>query len=233
MKMAALVADVVLVHGSTQSAAGFWRLADAVNRRGHRTLTVDVPSAAASCSVGYAQLLAGQLPADLRWPIVVAHSASGLLLPALADRLDAAHQVWLAAVVPDYARRRSLVDEISEDPTSMFHPEWVGIDPTADPVLATYFLFHDADLSTLRQALPTVARCDLSAIYAETPPLDPATRPSSYLVPVDDRTLTRAAMVRMAHERLHVAPTDVVGGHNNYVAHPEPIADAIDRAIRG
>ena len=221
--------DVVLVHGSTQTAAGFWRLTGALERRGHRALTVAIPDAAADSSARYAELLAAQLPGDLFRPVVAAHSASGLLLPALADRLDATHQVWLAAAVADYRGRRSLLSEVQADPTAVFHAEWVGVDPTADPVLATYFLFHDTDLATLRQSLPTVARCDLSAVYAETPPIDPTARPSTYLLPVDDRALTGDAMHRMARDRLGVEPVEVPGGHNNYVAHPEPIADAIDQ----
>ena len=42
---------VVLAHGSTQSAAGFWRLTGASSRRGHRALTVEVPRAAADTSI--------------------------------------------------------------------------------------------------------------------------------------------------------------------------------------
>lgn len=221
--------DVVLVHGSTQTAAGFWRLVEALTRRGHRPVTVDVPSAATASSIEYANVLAAQLPADLDRPAVVAHSAAGLLLPALARRVDACCQVWLAAVA-DYAGGRSLLGEIRADPTAMFHPEWVGIDPSSYPVLATYFLFHDADLATLRQALPTVALCDLSAVYAQVPVIDPAVRRSAYLMPASDRTVTRDAMARMAGERLHGDPIEVPGGHNNYVAHPEPIAEAIERA---
>ncbi len=226
------MSEVVLVHGTTQSAAGFWRLAEALQRRGHRVLTVDVPSAGAESSTAYAELLAGQLPTDLYRPVVAAHSAAGLLLPALAERLDAVHQVWLAAAVPDYHGSRSLLDEIRSDPSAVFHPEWVGADPTADPVLATYFLFHDADLATLQQALPTLSRCDLSAVCAETPRIDPAARASTYLLPSDDRALTRVGMLRMARERLHVEPIEVPGGHNSYVAHPEEIAEAIDHATR-
>lgn len=100
----------------------------------------------------------------------------------MAERLDAAHLVWLAAAVADYTGGRSLLDEIRADPTAVFNEEWIGVDPSNDPVLATYFLFHDADLATLRQALPTVTHCNLTAIYAETPLLDPAARPSIYLL---------------------------------------------------
>lgn len=226
------MSDVVLVHGSTQSAAGFWRLSEAMVRRGHRALSVEVPSAAANTSTGYAELLAAQLPADLHRPVIAAHSAAGLLLPALAQRLDAAHLVWLAAAVADYAGGRSLLEEIGADPTAVFNEEWIGVDPTSDPVLATYFLFHDADLATLRQALPTVARCDLTAIYAEIPPFDPATWSSTYLLPVGDRALTRAGMLRMARERLCVDPVEIAGGHNTYVAHSQEVAEVIDQAIR-
>ena len=56
---------VVLAHGSTQSAAGLWRLTGASSRRGHRALTVEVPRAAADTNIEYAELLAAQLPADL------------------------------------------------------------------------------------------------------------------------------------------------------------------------
>jgi hypothetical protein len=224
------MADIVLVHGTTQNAAGFWRLSGALADRGHRPLTVRVPSAAANASVEYAELLADQLPQDVRRPVVAAHSASGLLLPALARRFDAACQVWMAAVVADYAGGRSLLSEVRADPGALFHDERLGIDPTTDRALATYFLFHDADLATLQDALRTVAACDLSAIYAELPPVDPVTRPATYLLPVGDRALTNEGMRRMARERLEVEPVEVPGGHNNYVAHPGPVADAIEQA---
>lgn len=224
------MADIVLVHGTTQTAAGFWRLTAALAERGHRPLTVEISGAGADTSLECADRLAGQLPHDLHRPVVAAHSASGLLLPALARRLDAACQVWMAAAVADYTGGRSLLSEIRVSPGALFQDEWVGADPTTDRALATYFLFHDADLATLHNALPTVAACDLSAIYAETPPVDPAARSSVYLLPVGDRALTGDGMRRMARDRLHVAPVEVPGGHNNYVAHPQAVADAIDQA---
>lgn len=226
------MSDIVLVHGSTQSAAGFVPLANVLEAAGHRTMCLDVPGGAAATAAGYAELLTSQTPTDLRQPVVVAHSAAGLLLPALARRLHAGHQVWLAAVVADYAGSRSLLTEITADPTALFQPEWVGIDPTADPVLATYFLFHDADLATLRAALATVAFCDLSGVYGETPTEDPARVPSTYLLPAHDRTLFRTSMERFARERLGVEPVVVEGGHNCYFAHPDRVAAVIIEATR-
>lgn len=138
------------MHGTTQTAEGFGRLIDSLVRRGHRPLTFDVPSAAANSSVIYANSLAEQLPADLNQPVVAAHSASALLMPAVAGRLGAIHQVWMAVAVVDFVGVRSLLTEVTADPAGVFHNEWVGIDPTADPVLATYFLFGWRPFITFR-----------------------------------------------------------------------------------
>lgn len=150
-----------------------------------------------------------------------------MLLPTLARCLDAIHQLWLAAAVPDFHGRRSLLDELRHDPTAVFNPEWIGVDPTSDPALAAYFLFHDGDLAALRRGLATLAGTDLSGAYAQPPPDDPARLPSSYLLPTQDRTLHPAWMTHAARERLWVEPVELPGGHNLYTAHPELVADAI------
>lgn len=227
------MADVVLVHGTTQSSSGFRRLINSLDRRGHRAVAVDVPSGAASTSEGYARLLAAQIPAGFDRPLLVAHSAAGLLMPALARELNAAHQVWLAAAVADYVGRRSLLAEIQQGPLDVLNTEWAGIDPTSDPVLATYFLFHDANLATLKEALLTVSACDLSAVYAETPTEDPARISSTYVLPTGDRTLSTTWMRRVARQRLHSEPIEIVAAaHNFYVARPDDVADIIDEAAR-
>lgn len=223
--------DVVLVHGTTQSATGFRELVSALEDLGHRAVAVDVPGGTASTSTGYARLLGKQVPSDIHRPTVVAHSAAGLLLPALARHLDAVHQVWLAAAVADYTGGRSLLTEVQENPQAVFNPEWIGVDPSQDPVLATYFLFHDADLTTLQSALATVSTCDLSAVYAETPVEDPARLPSTYVLPTDDRTLRVDWMRRVCRERLRGELIAVSGAHNFYASNPKETAAIIVRSM--
>src|SRR5690348_16811586 len=92
------VADIVLVPGTTQSSAGYAALAASLRRLGHRPLCVDLPVTPLDTATEYAEQLARQLPHGLHDVVVVAHSAAGLLLPALAMRLHAVRQVWLAAV---------------------------------------------------------------------------------------------------------------------------------------
>lgn len=151
------MADFVLLHGTTQTAAGWGRISPALRRNGHRVFAIDLASRQQPfyTIADYASLVAELLDDRVRHPIVVAHSASGLLLPTVAATLEAQRQVWIAAIVPDVEGGRSLFEEYAAEP-DLFGPEWVGVDPTADPILATYFLFHDCDLATLRWALSTV-----------------------------------------------------------------------------
>jgi hypothetical protein len=122
---------------------------------------------------------------------------------------------------------------VTADPLAVVNHEWLGVDPSTDPVLASYFLFHDADLATLREALSTVAMCDLSAIYAETPVEDPARVRSTYLLPTGDRTLRTDWMARVARERLRVEPTEIPGSHNFYAASADDLAERIATIATG
>ena len=224
------MADVVLVHGTTQNAAGFAGLVEALHELGHRVMAVEVPSGTATSAANCADLVCEQLPPELDSPVVAAHSASGLFLPHLAERLNARHQVWIAGVVADYKNGRSFRTELLDDPGVVVSPEWLGVDPTADPVLATYFLFHDADLLALQRALPTVALCDLAALYDETPDKDPTVIPSTYLLPTGDRAFRTAWMDGLARERLGIEPVRLDGGHNLYAGQARAVALAINQS---
>lgn len=157
----------------------------------------------------------------MRSPIVVAHSGAGILLPGIARELGAAHQVWLAAYVPD--GRRTMLDEVRASPADVFNPEWPGSDPTADPVLAAYFLFHDCDLSTLRWALTTVRRFSPPRLAQEVVPLARAI-PSTYVVASRDRTLRPEWCRRAAAVRLAARVVEVDGGHCPHVSRPAEVA---------
>lgn len=129
--------------------------------------------------------------------------------------------------MPDFTGRRSLLDELGSDPTAIFNPEWVGVDPTGDPVLATHFLYHDCNLSALQAALPTVRGCDLRGAYTEAPPVDPALIPGTYLLATGDRTFRPDWMRAAARDRLGVEPIALSGGHTLYSAVPDIVAEAI------
>jgi pimeloyl-ACP methyl ester carboxylesterase len=208
--------DFVLVHGTTQAPAAWDRVVHELTGRGHRAVAVDLPVDEPDLSVtDYAEIAAGQVAADFREPVVVAHSGGGLVAAALGTRLRAGHLVWLAAVIPDFGGGASLLEQIEADP-AMFGtewPEWQGEDPTE----AAYFLFHSCDLGTLRWALSTLRPWRPAAAYREAAGSAPDI-PSTYVLPRHDRTLTPQWMRTAAPERLGARVVEIDGDHCPHMA---------------
>ena len=220
--------DFLLVHGSTQGPRGYDRLAVALRERGHRTVAADLPVDRPEWTVTeYADVARGQAT-GLTEPVLVVHSAAGVVAPAIAGAIGARHGAWLGAVVPDPGR--SVVDELAADP-GMFGAEWhewTG-DLAGAPAETAYFLFHDCDLATLRWALSTTRLWPVRTLFeAPAPRLDDLP-PSTVVVPAEDRTLSPGWMRRAARERLKVEPVAVPGRHCPHVSRPEQVAALLDR----
>jgi pimeloyl-ACP methyl ester carboxylesterase len=215
-----------LVHGSTQSAAGWDRLVAELERRGHRTI---VPTLAANepeaSATRYADQIVRMLPEDASDVVVVAHSASGLFLPLVPAHRKVRYLVFLAAVIPKIGA--SLLDQFRAEP-DMMSPDWVGKDPTASDEIAMRFLFHDCTPEIARWALTTRRLMYARGAYTEVCPLDrwPDVG-SAYIVCANDRTITPAWAKSAARERLGVAPIELPGGHCPHVSRPAELAEAL------
>lgn len=216
--------DFVLLHGTTQSPAGWDRLVGALNRRGHDCWVVDLAGSPERTAEEYAGEVRAQVPADVGAPVVVAHSGAGLVLPGAARALRASQQVWLAAIVPD--GRRPLIEEMAVAATAIFNDEWLGKDPTRDSVLAAYFLFHDCNLATLQWALTTLRLFTPARLYRTAVPLAGET-PSTYIVCSRDRTLRPDWCREQAGSRLDARVLEIDAGHCPHVSRPEELADLL------
>ena len=220
--------DFLLVHGSTQGPRGYDRLAAALQARGHRTVAADLPVDRPEWTAAqYAEVARGQA-AELTEPVLVVHSAAGVVAPAVAAAVGARHVAWLGAVIPDPGR--SVMDELAADP-GMFGAEWH--DWTGDlagaPAETAYFLFHDCDLATLRWALSTTRLWPVRSLFEAPAAALTDLPPSTVVVPTGDRTLTPDWMCRAARDRLKADPVDVPGGHCPHVSRPEQVAALLDR----
>jgi pimeloyl-ACP methyl ester carboxylesterase len=216
--------DVVLIHSTGQGAAGWQRVIEALERLGHRGHAIDLPSDRPELlAADYAEVIRREFT-GLDRPVVLAHSGSGPLLPATATALNAAHQVWLAAWVPD--PRMSLVEEVGDHGDEAFNPDWIGEDPVGDDEVAARLVFHDCDPETLAWALSTRREFSPTALYRER--IDPDNGiPSTYVVATEDRTIRPAWQRRMARERLGVEPVEVESGHCPNVSRPERVAEIL------
>lgn len=226
--------EFVLVHGTTQSPAGWERLAGVLRAGGHDVLAIDLPVDRPEWAVAdYAREAAAQAGEPSGRRAVVGHSGAGVLLPAIADAARASTVVWLAAYVPDLAGGRSMAEDIRANRDAMFHPEWLGVNPTGDPELAMRFLFHDCDPPTAQWALSTLRLFSPGpAVYQHIPEPLPSAVQRSVIVPAGDRTLRPEWMRQAAQQRLGVQPVEVSAGHCPHVSQPEAIAAILCRAAQ-
>jgi pimeloyl-ACP methyl ester carboxylesterase len=216
--------NVVLIHSTGQSAAGWDRVVQAVEKRRRRAHAVDLPTDEPELSAeDYADIIRRQVRDGGR-PVVVAHSGSGVLLPAAAAALDARRQVWLAAWVPDPTA--SFNEEVAERAREAFNPAWIGKDPTTDDGVAATFLYHDCDQQTLDWALTTRRLFLPLAAFDQRIRLN-SDIPSTYIAATEDRTIHPDWQRRMARERLGIEPIEIATGHCPNVSQPELLAELL------
>ncbi|HTB14535.1 MAG TPA: hypothetical protein VK752_23350 [Bryobacteraceae bacterium] len=133
-----------LVHGSTQNPSGWNLLVPELQKLGHETILVDLPTDQPNASATvYASCIADSVANDAA--IVEAHSASGLFLPLVPAKRRVARIVFLAAVIPQIGK--SLVDQVHSEP-DMMNPDWRGKNPIEDDSIAN-FCFTIASLKSL------------------------------------------------------------------------------------
>src|SRR5258708_38887288 len=91
---------VCLIHGSTQSPRGWDLLVHELMAWGVEATAVDLPVDRPTEGADFfAREVAKQMPRG-EPPVVVAHSAAGLILPVVAEYMEVARPAYLAAVVP-------------------------------------------------------------------------------------------------------------------------------------
>jgi len=219
---------IVLVHGTTQSPDGWARLTQALVAMDHEVDAVDLAGVDPhrSMSKEYAAAAVDQVPGG-RADVVVAHSGTGLLLPAIASTLSADRQVYLAALIPDGTR--SFLDEDAQQGSTIVHEDWSGVDPTEDHDAARHFLFHDCDDRTVEWALTTLRRFVPTAVYTEV--VQPVDVPAIVVVPRSDRTIRASWMTEAARDRLGVEPIMLPGGHCPHVSRPNDVANIVNAAV--
>jgi pimeloyl-ACP methyl ester carboxylesterase len=231
------MATFCLIHSSVQGPDGWSLLVDALEQRGHRSITPDLGKVhPESLALAYAEAVAGTLKREISnfgeelW--LVAHSASGLFLPWIVDLIPEFRLrglVYVAAYVP--MAGTSLLGSLSADP-SMFNPDWIGRNPMDDSV-ALEFLFHDCEQSIVEWALGTRRLMIAGRAMTEVMPATNGNGPySAYILCSDDRTLTPAWMKNAAHVRLGVDPFAINGGHCPQVSRPGELADILSALSR-
>jgi pimeloyl-ACP methyl ester carboxylesterase len=221
--------DYVLVPGAG-GRAWYWHLvADRLTGRGHRTITVELPSDDDTKGLAeYAQAVldaAGQV----RGVVVVAASLGAFIAPLVIEQLDASGVVLVNPMIPRPGETpgawwgiTGAVEARGEHASQHGYP--VEFDPQT-------YMFHDVSPDILATAPP-------KGEQSQRPMRDPcpfASWPDAVTVISgrDDRFFPIEFQQQLARTRLGVEPVVVPGGHLVALSRPDELTAAILAATGG
>jgi pimeloyl-ACP methyl ester carboxylesterase len=228
--------DIVLVHGSYHGAWCWDLLVPELERLGHRTVTVDLPTAdPAAGAAEYAKVVVEAIESGTE-PVLVGHSMGGLVIPLVAALRPVRRLVFLAAMLPSPGM--STNDQRKAEPIDGLVPpttaEWSDLGDDVwmvGPKTATELFFHDAPPDIAAWAAARLRPQSYRVMNEPTPPAAWPKVASDYIVCRDDHALNPAWGRTAARERLGVEAAEIDGSHSPFLTRPAELATLIDALV--
>lgn len=221
-----------LVHGAFHGSWCWERLTQVLESRGHRVLTVDLPSedpeAGASEYADAAVRAFATAPEDM---VLVGHSLGGLTIPVIAMRRPVGRLVFLCAMLPRPGR---VHDEIIRD-----EPDMTLVGPSggaymaADgstrwhPEAAAAYFFSDCPPEAAEGAARQLRGQFWKVSTEVTPLLEWPAVTCSSVIGARDRVINPDWSRRVTPGVLGVRPAEIDCGHSPFLSTPDLLADAI------
>ena len=223
-----------LVHGAYHGAWCWEPLTEVLAGRGHRVLTVDLPSEvpAASAAAYAAAAVAAfvDAPDDL---VVVGHSLAGLTIPLVAQARPVGRLVYLCAMLPRIGRAQD--DVMRDEPDMILTGPEGGVYMSPDgavhwhPEAAARSFFADCPADVAAAAAARL-RGQFWTITQEVTPLrEWPNVPSTYVLGAADPIVNPDWSRRVVPQVLGVQPIEVAAGHSPFLSAPAALADALER----
>jgi pimeloyl-ACP methyl ester carboxylesterase len=197
-----------------------------LERRGQRSVCVNLPIDDPGCGVSDYAALAVQAFEGIDDLFVVGHSLAGRVIPFVAERLPVRGLVFLAGAVQD-----GVFGPVPSGPALLIAEadHAVGDDGLirmSKPAVERYF-YYDVPRS-LRAWASTQIRPQASrALVPErVVRLDPQP-PVAYIVCTEDRAISPGWQRAVAIETLGVRPYELLGGHSPFLSRPEELAELL------
>ena len=222
-----------LVHGAWHGASCFDAFAAELERRGHRTVAVDLPCEdVAADTSAYARAVVEALPDTADDAVLVGHSLAGLTIPVVAALRPVRRLVFLCGLLPHPGL--SFADRPREGP-DVFVPnhdggvarDELGRSYWTDPETARRVLYGDYSREV---GLAAAERLRPQAQAPSTEPCPLERWPdveSAYVLCTEDRIVSPEWSRWAARERLGVEPIELPGSHSPFLSRPAELADAL------
>ena len=224
--------DIVLVHGSYHGAWCWDLLVPELERRGHHTVAVDLPTAdPAAGAAEYAKVVVDAIISGTE-PVLVGHSMGGLVIPLVAAAHPVRRLVFLAAMLPSPGK--STNDQRKAEPIDGLVPpttaEWSDLGDDVwmvGPNTATELFFHDAPPDIAAWAVARLRPQSYRVMNELTPLAAWPSVESDYIVCRDDHALNPAWGRTAARERLGIEAAEIDGSHSPFLTRPAELADSL------
>jgi pimeloyl-ACP methyl ester carboxylesterase len=219
----------VLVHGAFHGAWCWSKLVDEIERRGHRSATMNLPVSDGTATFDdYAETIIAALPDEPC--VLVGHSLGAMPLPLVAARRQVASVVFLCGVIP------KLGGFPWEDAPAMEAPGTFDALIRDDDGTMTF-----PDFDSARRAF--YGRCqerdahwayerlrpqNSSSLWAQPLPLTSWPEvPYTAICCTDDETITPEFTRHAAPERFGIEPIEIAGDHSPFLCNAEALADLL------
>lgn len=222
---AALIRNVVIVHGALADGSGWRKVHDILTAKGYAVTVVQPPMTSLAEDVAATKRI---LDLQDGASLLVGHSYGGMIITEAGRAANVAGLVYVAAFQPDAGE--SLIDLATRTP-----PATTGIQATPDGFLyldpAVYAADFAADLAPEEAAFMARSQVFPAAAAFEAPVGEPAWkgRKSWALIATEDRAIAPELMRTMA-ARAGSTPVEVAASHAVFLSQPEAVAGLIETA---
>ena len=228
--------DIALVHGSYHGAWCWDLLVPELARRGHRVVTVDLPTSdPAQGGQAYADVIVKAIE-PLSNPVLVGHSMAGLVIPLVAARQPVRRLVFLAAFLaqPGKSANDQRKAETIEGKMPLKTAEFTDLGDDVwmiGPNTARELFFHDAPAKVAAWAAARL-RPQCYRVFSEASPLRAWPKvESSYIVCRDDRAMNPDWGREVAKRRLRTEAIEIAGSHSPFLTRPGELALTLDKIL--
>ena len=227
---AAVIKDIVLVHGGFVDGSGWEGVYAILKKDGYKVTIVQNPTTSLADDVAVTRRA---IAAQDGPTILVGHSYGGVVITESGNDPKVKGLVYIAAFAPDTGE--SVSSLIANPPPGAAAPP---ILPPQDGYLfldrAKFAASFAADVKPAQSAFMADSQVPwgLAALNGQVTSPAWKSRPSWYLVTADDRMIPAPAQRQMAG-RAKATVVETAGSHAVYVANPKVVAKLIEQAAEG
>jgi pimeloyl-ACP methyl ester carboxylesterase len=222
--------SVVLVHGAFVDGSGWQTIHAILTARGHEVLVVQNPTISLEGDVAATQRVIGVA----RYPVIlVGHSYGGAVITQAGDHPKVMALVYIAAFVPDVGESVAHLSAAPAEPGERTAPVLPPQDGFLSVDTEQFPEAFGADIGVERTRFMAASQVPwgLGALTAQLTSAAWRSKPSHYMLALDDRMIPPSAQRRMA-SRAGAHIVEIESSHAVMLARPYEAATFIEAAAR-